>query len=147
MPRTTRNSRAKAEGEDLDGLMNHCNACGDYHDGIVGPECPIYLADQAKKKGKKNTQVKKPNGSDPKNTDMDLGSTKVVSLLENIALGMDHLLKQKMSAGEGTQAKTQDSARRRSKSVPQRPGEHKKGDPKIHEVEYEEHEALYHLLY
>ncbi len=94
MSRTTRNSRATAEGE-LDGLMNHCIACGDYHEGIVGPQCPLYLAEQAKKKQKKGNKPKgKVAGDEPKDEDTGLGSAKVVSLLENIALGMDHLLKQ-----------------------------------------------------
>ena len=114
MPRNTRNSRQIEE--DPEGLLNHCNACGDYHDGITGPECPIYLEEQAKKK-KKVTPPKKPK----KDSESDLGSTKVVSLLENIALGMDQLLKQSLTKSQHSPDEEEGNsggARRRSKSVP-----------------------------
>lgn len=119
MPRTTRNSKA-AEEEDPEGLLNHCNACGDYHDGVTGPECPIYKAQQEERRKKKSAPKNKNQKEETGNKDSEFGSSKVVSLLENIALGMDQLLKQGMEKSQDSSDEEGPSkgGRRRSKSVP-----------------------------
>ena len=89
MPNARRTRSRRETEEDLDELLNHCVACGDYHVGPTGPDCPIYKAKQAEKV-KKKSPPKKANEDD----DSGVGSTEVVSLLETIALGMDQLLKQ-----------------------------------------------------
>ncbi len=123
--RSTRVSGNGSEEEDQEGLLNHCISCGDYHEGPTGPDCPIYQAKQAEKARKKKTAPKKTDKDPPSG----LGSEKVVSLLETIALGMDQLLKKNLDGAEKDPPKgTKDPNRRRSQSVP----------PKTHVMSYEE---------
>ncbi len=130
MPRSTRATRLvqEEESDEDSGLMNWCSACYEYHEGEFGPQCPIFKEKQAAKKKKKPPPKKNSpkKGQKEDGEESGLGSAKVVSLLENIALGMDQLLKQGLSSGapgdpndpDDPSDPKKDPKRRRSKSVP-----------------------------